>query len=113
MKNLLKIGCFLMMLCGLNSCVSLPTTYDNGPLEPGQTVFRKQGYNRTYNNRTYNNRNSDNRIPEPGQLEMRSQNNNNNIPEPGQTEMKSQNNNNIPEPGQTEMKKQEEEEEDN
>lgn len=108
MKNSLKALLLIMVLVTLHSCGSI-STYD-APLEPGQTVYQRQGGN-TYNNNNRNYNTSSDNIPEPGQTEMKSQNDNS-IPEPGQTEMKSNddnNNDNVPEPGQTEMKDQGEE----
>lgn len=108
MKNSLKVLFLAMLLILLNSCGAI-ATYD-APLEPGQTVFQTQNEKpRPTEARSENN----NAIPEPGQMEMKSntENNNDDIPEPGQTEMKSNdetNSNDVPEPGQTEMKSEEE-----
>ncbi|WP_278551241.1 hypothetical protein [Elizabethkingia bruuniana] len=99
MKNLLKTFYCLVLMMSISSCFSVPTTYSD-PLEPGQTVFQRQGDNR-YNNRTNNN------VPEPGQTEMKPQRNNN-YPETEETDVKSENENNIPEPGQTKMKEENE-----
>lgn len=101
MKITLKTMFIVMVLLVLHSCLATATTYD-APLEPGQTVYQRQGSVRTTNN-TINNNNVYNNIPEPGQLQMKSPNDNN-IPEPGQLQMKSPNNDNIPEPGQQELK---------
>ncbi|MCQ9634246.1 hypothetical protein MP477_04675 [Chryseobacterium sp. WG23] len=107
MENSLKTLFLAMVLILLHSCGSV-TTYD-APLEPGQTVYQRQDPKF----RQTETRSENNSIPEPGQIEMKSnnENNNDNIPEPGQTEMKSNdenNNDNVPEPGQTEMKDAEE-----
>ncbi|AZA54005.1 hypothetical protein [Chryseobacterium sp. G0201] len=87
-----------MRILFLNSCGTV-TNYD-APLEPGQTVFQKQGSNGTNNNQNNN-------IPEPGQNKMKSQSDDDG-PEPGQTTMKTgdddDEDDNVVESGQTEMK---------
>jgi len=101
MKITLKTVFVVTVLLVLHSCLATATTYD-APLEPGQTVYQRQGAVRTTNN-TVDNTYIYNSIPEPSQLQMKSLNNNN-IPEPGQLQMKSSNDDNIPEPGQQELK---------
>ena len=105
MKNSLKVLFLAMFLILLHSCGAI-TTYDS-PLEPGQTVYQRQG---SQPRQTETRSQNTNTIPEPGQIEMKTNDNNDNIPEPGQTEMKTNDDtNNVPEPGQTEMKDEEEE----
>lgn len=96
MKNSIKTTFAIIIILFLSSCGAVASSYD-APLEPGQTVFQKQGTNGTNNNQN---------IPEPGQNQMKQQNDDDDVPEPGQTEMKSKDDDddNITEPGQTEMK---------
>lgn len=100
MKFTLKTMFILTLLSLLHSCFAV-STYD-APPETGQNVYPNQSPVRQNNNT--NNRN--NTIPEPGQLQMKSQSDDK-IPEPGQLEMKTGDDNDdddVPEPGQSEMK---------